>query len=333
MDARDNGRAIAAMLAANAVFMVNDALVKAVGIGMPLGQVMALRGAFAFALLLVACQAVGVFRRMDRLFQPAVLLRTALETTASFLYLYALLHLPVANSAAILQALPLVVTAGAAVFLGAPVGWRRWLAILIGLAGVMLIIRPGLEGFSGWALVTLSSVVFMGARDLVTRRIPPDVHTFGISIMTIFTVAVLGGVISVSNVFPDLGGWKTPDLSELVLLALCAGLLVAGYILLIMAVRIGDISVVAPFRYSSVLWAMGMGFLLFGEVPDHLTLLGTGIIIATGVYMFLRERRVARLGRQAAAVAAPAVAPGPVDLTDSGTLAGDASLADERPRA
>ncbi|WP_417694184.1 DMT family transporter [Roseibium sp.] len=315
MDLRDNGRAIAAMLTANACFMVNDVLVKFQAGHLQLGQIILLRGIFAVALLIVACQVTGVFRHWKRLLQPPVLLRALFETGAAALYLYALLNIPVANAAAILQILPLVVTAGAAVFLGAPVGWRRWLAIFIGLSGVLLIIRPGVEGFNAWSLVALASVFLMGARDLATRRVSVDVPTFGISLMSTIGVTLLGAVFIGLGEPQTIGGWAPLAALDFVVLGLTGMLLVGGYSFLIIAVRLGDISLVAPFRYSSVLWAMGLGFLVFGEVPDGLTLVGMVIIAATGIYTFLREHRLARRGalsQSAIAAVATVAAAGPV---------------------
>ena len=144
-----------------------------------------------------------------------------------------------------------------------PVGWRRWSAIAAGFIGVLIIVRPGLAGFSQFSLFALISVAFCALRDLATRRIPAKIPSLFITLLTTVTVTTAGGAILV-----PLGGWTPPSASALGLLALAAVLLLIGYQCIIMALRSGDISAVAPFRYSALLWAMLLGYLVFGDVPD-----------------------------------------------------------------
>lgn len=286
MEIRDNGPAIGAMLVANAAFLLNDTLVKFSSDNLPLGQMIFVRGAICIVLLAIVCQVTGVFRSARLLIHPMVLLRTLAEVCATLLYLTALMRMPIANATSILQALPLVVTAAAAIFLKAPVGWRRWTAIGVGLTGVMLIIRPGFEGFDAWALVALAGVMFMAVRDLSTRQMPEEIPTYGVSLMTAMGVTIMGAGLSVSE------GWQPMVLQDYLSLSGAAGFILFGYIFIILAMRSGDISVVAPFRYSAVLWALAIGFLVWGEVPDAMTIVGTTIIILTGIYSFWRERRL-----------------------------------------
>ncbi|MBD8875019.1 DMT family transporter [Roseibium polysiphoniae] len=286
MEIRDNGPAIGAMLVANAAFLLNDTLVKFSSDNLPLGQMIFVRGAICIVLLAIVCQVTGVFRSARLLIHPMVLLRTLAEVCATLLYLTALMRMPIANATSILQALPLVVTAAAAIFLKAPVGWRRWTAIGVGLTGVMLIIRPGFEGFDAWALVALAGVMFMAIRDLSTRQMPEEIPTYGVSLMTAVGVTIMGAGLSVSE------GWQPMALQDYLSLSGAAGFILFGYIFIILAMRSGDISVVAPFRYSAVLWALAIGFLVWGEVPDAMTIIGTTIIILTGIYSFWRERRL-----------------------------------------
>ncbi|WP_289033451.1 DMT family transporter [uncultured Roseibium sp.] len=286
MEIRDNGPAIGAMLVANAAFLLNDTLVKFSSDNLPLGQMIFVRGAICIVLLAIVCQVTGVFRSARLLIHPMVLLRTLAEVCATLLYLTALMRMPIANATSILQALPLVVTAAAAIFLKAPVGWRRWTAIGVGLTGVMLIIRPGFEGFDAWALVALAGVMFMAVRDLSTRQMPEEIPTYGVSLMTAMGVTIMGAGLSVSE------GWQPMVFQDYLSLSGAAGFILFGYIFIILAMRSGDISVVAPFRYSAVLWALAIGFLVWGEVPDAMTIVGTTIIILTGIYSFWRERRL-----------------------------------------
>ena len=201
-------------------------------------------------------------------------------------FLAAIVHLPLANTAAIFQALPLAVTLGAALMFGEPVGWRRWLAITAGFIGVLIIVRPGLEGFNQFSLFALVSVIFCAVRDLATRRIPAQIPSLFITLVTTVTVTIAGAAIIV-----PLGGWTPPSGRALGLLAFAAVLLLIGYQCVIMALRSGDISAVAPFRYSALLWAMLLGYLVFGDVPDAMMVTGASIIVLSGLYAFYRERK------------------------------------------
>jgi drug/metabolite transporter (DMT)-like permease len=227
----------------------------------------------------------GALRPLRTLFLKPVALRVAGEVLGTVTFLAAIVNLPLANTTAIFQALPLAVTLGAAVMFGEPVGWRRWLAIAAGFIGVLIIVRPGVEGFNQFLLVALISVFFCAVRDLATRRIPAQVPSLFITLVTTVTVTIAGAAIIV-----PLGGWTPPSSRALGLLALAAVLLLIGYQCVIMALRSGDISAVAPFRYSALLWAMLLGYLVFGEVPDAMMVTGAVIIVLSGLYAFYRER-------------------------------------------
>jgi drug/metabolite transporter (DMT)-like permease len=273
-----------------ASFTINDAVTKAVSSEMNFGQVMLVRGLFAMLLM-----AALFFRRskipsLDPAMVTSVALRVAAEVAGTIAFLAAIVHLPLANTAAIFQALPLAVTLGAAVFLHEPVGWRRWLAISVGFVGVIVIVRPGLQGFSQFSLYALLSVVFFAVRDLATRRIPAQVPSLFVTFVTTVAVMVTGGFI----LFP-LGGWTPLSAKGVGLLALAAVLVLVGYQCVIIALRSGDISAIAPFRYTALLWAILLGYLVFGDVPDALMATGAMIIVLSGLYTFHRERKLARL--------------------------------------
>ena len=178
-----------------------------------------------------------------------------------------------------------------ALFLGAPVGWRRWLATLVGLIGVLIIIRPGANAFNPYAALALLSVVFIAARDLITRRLGKDVPTIVIAFTSTAAVAV-----SSLGLLPfETWRWPSPA-AMFALLGASAALLGAQY-WIILAMRTGDIAVVAPFRYSIILWAIVAGFLVWREVPDLATWSGIAVVTAAGLYTFLREHRLARAAR------------------------------------
>lgn len=289
LDFRDNGRAIAAMTLSTAGFILNDSLVKLSADDLPFGQILIVRGGFSIILMLAAFIATGGHRHIRSLLHPAVAIRTLAETMATLFYLTALFHMPIGNSTAILQAMPLLVTAGAAIFFKAPVGWRRWTAIGIGFIGVLLIVKPGLAGFNIWSLSALAGVICMAVRDLATQRMPREVSTFGVALASIAAVTILGIGFNVSE------GWHPMEPKVYVYLAGAATLIVVGYVSLIMSMRIGEISVVAPFRYAAVLWALLLGYLIWGDLPDLLTVIGILIIISTGIYTFFREQRLSRM--------------------------------------
>ena len=273
------------MAVAMAAFTMNDAITKIVTRDMNFGQVMLVRGLFAIVLISALVWHKQAFRPLRVLFIMPVALRVAGEVGGTMAFLEAITHLPLANASAIFQVQPLAVTLGAALFLAEPVGWRRWLAIAAGFIGVLIIVRPGLEGFNNFALFSLVSVVLSALRDLATKRIPADIPSLFITLLTTFTVTTTGALIIV-----PLGGWSPLSTPSLGLLALAAVLVLTGYQCVIVAMRAGDISAIAPFRYTALLWAMLLGYLVFGDVPDRPMTIGASIIVLSGLYAFYRER-------------------------------------------
>ncbi len=268
-----------------AAFTMNDTITKAVSSEMNFGQVMLVRGLFAIVLIAAFAWYQGALRPLRTLMVKSVALRVVGEIGGAITFMAALAHLPLANTSAILQALPLAITLGAALLLREPVGWRRWSAIVAGFIGVLIIVRPGLAGFSQYSLLALVAVGFCALRDLATRKIPAEIPSLFITVLTTLTVTASGGVIIV-----PLGGWTPPSAQALALQALSAVLLLIGYQCVITALRSGDISAVAPFRYSALLWAMLLGYVVFGDVPDAMMVLGACIIVVSGLYAFYRER-------------------------------------------
>ncbi|MFB2553634.1 DMT family transporter [Ensifer soli] len=274
------------MCLAMAGFTLNDALVKSVSGAMNAGQIMFVRGLLTTLLVFLIARHMGALRPLSVLALPAVALRIAAEVIASVSYIYALGRIPLANASAILQALPLAVTLGAALFLKEPVGWRRWLAILAGFAGVLVVLRPGPDGFGFAALAAILSVVFAATRDLCTRRIPLEIPSLLISAVTAAVITLAGGLL----IMP-LGGWQPVGAAELGHLAVASVLLLLGYQCIVMAMRTGEISLIAPFRYTSLIWSIGIGMLVFAELPDRTMVVGIAIIVTSGLYTFHRERR------------------------------------------
>ncbi|TIW45438.1 MAG: DMT family transporter [Mesorhizobium sp.] len=286
------------MMVAMVGFTLNDAITKFSSESMNMAQVMLIRGAFASLFVGLLAWQRGALAAPRSMLQPMVAMRVAGEAGATVSFLVALAHLPIANVSAVLQALPLAVTMAAALFFNEGVGWRRWLAIAVGFAGVLVIVRPGFEGFSIYSLLALASVACCAVRDLSTRRIPQAIPTLLVSTATALAMTVLGAAL-----LAPMGGWTPMSGKATALLALAAVLVLIGYQFIIMAMRSGDISFIAPFRYTALL-----GLVIFGDVPDLPMIVGAAIIVGSGLYALYRERIVGR--RQTAAESAgPDMAP------------------------
>lgn len=268
-------------------FTANDAFMKHLTQELPLFQVVALRGILAVLGLLLVARLTGGLRlpatSKDR---GLVTLRSLSDVLATILFLVALKHMPLATLSAVMQVAPLAVTLGAALAFGDPIGWRRMTAISIGFLGVMIIIRPGMDGFNGWSVLGLGSVLTIVVRDLSVRRMGKSVPSITVALGAAVAVTVMGVVGSVFE------GWQPISWMQAGMI-LCAGvLLIIGYIASVTSMRVGDIGFVAPFRYSSLLWAIGLGWVLFHSLPDLYSMIGASIVVATGIYTLLRERQL-----------------------------------------
>ncbi|MEM9756801.1 MAG: DMT family transporter [Pseudomonadota bacterium] len=283
-----NTRGALLMISAMCAFTFNDAFMKALFGVLPLSQAVFLRGCLTTAAMLALAAWLGQMRlsvpRRDRML---IAMRTSMEVATAYFFLNALANIPLANASAILQALPLTVTLAGAVFLRQAIGWRRMAAILVGLCGVLLIVRPGLDGFTIYSLYALAAVVCITARDVFSRQIAAEVPSLMIALNNAIWVTIAFGVASIWADWAPVSGT-----SWLILIA-AAGTIIVAYFCAVAAMRTGEIAVVQPYRYTSLIAAILVGLVLFGEVPDGLTLLGAAIVAATGLYTFLREQRLA----------------------------------------
>lgn len=286
MASSENSRGALYMALAMAAFTFNDALVKSVTSELNVAQIMAVRGVMTTALVYVVARRMGAIRPLSVMFDPMILLRTTLEIGATLTFISALGRIEFANISSIMQSLPLAVTLGAALFLGEPVGWRRWSAIAIGFSGVLLILRPTADGFASASLLVIAAVFFTSGRDLTTRRIVSTIPSLTVSLFTAAANTVVGAVLIV-----PMGGWQPLQASTFLPLVIAAVLVFAGYQAVIMSMRTGEISFVAPFRYTSLLWALAIGFLFFGERPDVFVYIGAFVVIGSGLYTFYRENK------------------------------------------
>ena len=286
----DNARSAALMVVAMLAFVVNDAFMKLLADEVPLFQAIFLRGLGVSVVILALAWRMGALRlpqgRRDR---RLLGLRTLGEVGAAGFFLNALFNMPLANATAILQSLPLAMTLAGALVLGEKVGVRRWSAVAVGFLGVLLIVRPGAEGFTIHSLSAMAAVACVTLRDLSTRLLDASVPSLSVAVVAAVSAPVVfGGVALV----PGLGGaWVMPPAAAWGALAGATVALVAGYQLSVMMMRLGEVSVIAPFRYTSLLWALLLGVLVFGDWPDGLTLAGAALVVGAGSFTLWRGAR------------------------------------------
>lgn len=292
----DNVRGALLMTASMAAFTTNDTLMKVAFGSMPVAQTLFFRGLIATSLIVLMAWYTGaLFYRPPRRDLGALFLRSLGEVGATGFFMLALANVPIANAVAVLQAAPLAVTMAAALFLGEEVGWRRWSAIGVGFIGMLIIVQPGAADFDAYALFAVVTVFFITLRDLGTRSLSRETPTLWASALSAGIVAVGAGLII------PIEGWR-PMTSEALLPVIGSGLFVIlGYVTHVGSVRSGEISAVAPFRYTVLVFALILGFLVFGEVPNAMTLIGGAVVSGAGLYTIWRERA---LGRANAARAA-----------------------------
>lgn len=294
----DNLRGAALMTLAMLGFAVEDMCIKLMSDTLPTWQIvlfLALGGAASFAAILRARGMVLVPRAA---FVWPVHLRNLFEAAGTMGFVTALALSPLSTVSAILQSAPLFVTLGAALFLGEAVGWRRWSAIFVGFAGVLLILRPGSAGFDPNALFALIGVLGLSMRDLATRRVPSSVSSLQVALLAFLTLVPTAGLLALFSdqraVLPGPEHWG--------LIAASVAFGVISYWGIVAAMRAGDVAFVTPFRYSRMIFALVIGLTVFGERPDALMLGGAAIIIASGLFTLWRER----IGRASARAAATA---------------------------
>jgi drug/metabolite transporter (DMT)-like permease len=289
-------RGVAAMLTGMGFQVVNDAIVKLAAARLPASEIMTLRGALAILVALTVVGAFGQWRKLRTLAHPLVALRSILEAFACLTYMTALAHLGLAEFTSLIQATPLIITALAVMLGWQRVGWSRWAAVGAGFVGVLLIAKPSAAGVNAYAALTLLSAFIMAVRDLVTRKIPKDapsmVVTFG-SILAVTAVGLGSGAAAPS-------AWTVPTLQEAGLIAVAGGLVVACNMTIVLAFRLGDMSVVGPFRYSVILGSLALGWAIWGDAPDTLALVGSAVIVGSGLYALKREKPADALAAKAA---------------------------------
>lgn len=283
----DNIRGALLMAGSMTAFTINDAFMKVVLLDVPLFQALFLRSIGVVICLAVLCKILGQLRfDLPRREWVLMILRAVAEGCGAFFFLSALARMPIANVSAILQALPLTVSLGGALFLGAALGWRRLVAILIGFCGVLLIVQPGGADFNAASLYAVAAVIVVTFRDLIVRRMSPDTPSVMVALVAAVIVLALSGIGASFVTWVSLGSAATFGLLGATFFVL------GGYVFSVATMRVGEISFIAPFRYTSLLVALILGAVVFGEFPDATTLIGAAIVVAMGLFTLYREAKL-----------------------------------------
>lgn len=273
------------MAFAMATFALEDMFVKSASSVLPVGEILIL-----FGLGGTICFSLLTLKRNESIFHPEILSRPILvravcEVIGRLFFTLAIAFTPLSSASAILQATPLVVVLGASVFFNEQVGWRRWLAIVTGFVGVLMILRPGMDGFEPASLFALIGTLGFAGRDLATRAAPPELSNMQLGVYGFFILIPTGIAL-----MPFTGGLAWPDMASGLKILGATAFGVTAYYALTIAMRTGEVSVVTPFRYTRLVFALIIGVIVFAERPDAMTLCGSAIIVFSGVYSLLKSR-------------------------------------------
>jgi drug/metabolite transporter (DMT)-like permease len=285
-----DSRAILAMLAAMALFVVNDALVKMTTTILPVSQVLAVRSVFSCVVMLALVFSMRQAHALAAILSPRIALRAALEGCIAFGFVTALSHLPIANVSAIFQSSTLIIIALAALLGIDRIGWRRWLAVFIGFIGVLMVVKPSPSGFNEYSLLALGTCCIVAVRELITRNIAGDVPSGVVAFWSTMGVMMVGALLGLGEHLTGTSAWTQPAWREIILLMIAALLVAGANVCLITAYRDGDVAIISALRYSVMVFALVIGFLFFGEWPDNLSLAGAALIIGSGLYALHRQR-------------------------------------------
>ena len=273
-----NRRGAAFMCLSMLGFAIEDALLKLAAGSLPVGQVLISFGVFGVIAFSAWARLAGEPPVSRAMLRPAMILRSLSEIAGRLFYMLAIALTPLSTASAILQATPLVVMVGAVIIFDERIGPRRWLAVAVGFAGVLMILRPGTEGFGPLSLLAMIGMLGFAGRDLATRAAPPTLSFRQLGVLG-FTMLILAGLIALpfgpALVRPDAAAWLGLGAASV------AG--VAGYTSLTIAMRTGEVGAVTPFRYTRLVFAMIAGIMIFGERPDLWIVIGSVLIILAGI--------------------------------------------------
>lgn len=273
------------MMVSMACFTLNDMFMKVTNGAIPLFQLLFLRGILTTLLIILLARWLNALHfKIARRDWGLIGLRSASEMVTAYFFITALFNMPLANVTATLQALPLTVTLGGALLFREKVGWRRMSAIVIGFIGMLLVVQPGAEGFNIYGIYALLAVLGVTIRDLVTRQLSADVPSMTVTLAASVSVMGFSGAASLATPWVAISGMHA-------LMVIGSSICIfGGYYFSVRVMRVGEISFIAPFRYTGLIWALVLGWLVFGDWPTPLTLLGAGIVVTTGLFTLYRER-------------------------------------------
>jgi drug/metabolite transporter (DMT)-like permease len=281
-----NRKGILAIVVAMTLFAGSDALLKLAMGSVPAGQLLFVRGFVLIAIFGAVAWRAGAFARPGALVETNSVVRGVLEGIGALAFVAALAHVPLALNAAINMATPLMALPIAAFVLGERFGWRRVMAILVGFAGVLLILRPSAEGVDFWLLISFLSAVMCAVRDVFTRRIPANFPSASVTLTTVVCVCAVGGAATFVE------GWAAMDARAWTAIFVSAGISGVGQHLMVLSMRWGEVAVVSPFRYSGIFASTFVGWAVWGDLPDALAWAGIVLIVGAGLYALWRERMV-----------------------------------------
>jgi drug/metabolite transporter (DMT)-like permease len=284
-----NLQGIILMILAMAGFALGDVGIKTLSGSLSLSQIVMTMGVCGTSFFLLLCRARGQPVLTRGLRHPAVATRGLAEVFAALFMVNALALTPLSLVTSVTQAGPLLVAIGAVLVFGEKVGWRRWSAILVGLTGVMIVLRPGTADFNILALLAVGATLALAMRDLSTRAAPKT-----LSNLQLATVGFASFLVAALLLKPFTPPWQVPTLAQSGLLALAVCPTIAAYYAITAAMRVGDISVVTPFRYTRLLFGVVLGIVFFGETVDLWMAIGGALVVASGIYTVLREHRLHR---------------------------------------
>lgn len=281
-------RAILLMILSMALLALSDLFIKLAARGASPGQIMFFLSLGGTLLFLAYARATRQPIWSKSAFHPVVMLRNGFEIIAGVGMVIGIANIPLTTFAAIMQVAPILVVLGGALFLKEQVGWRRWAAVFAGLAGMLIVIRPWGDSFSAYVIFAVVGVSGLAGRDLVTRLAPSDIPAISLSTWG-FSATIPAGLLIMFAQGADIS-WEAPVLFHIAMAILVT---TSGYFAITLAMRMAPVSIVAPFRYTRLIFTTSLGMMFFGETLDRPTLIGATIILCAGLYTFLRERRLA----------------------------------------
>lgn len=271
------------MVITTACFVGGDTCIKLIGTTQTIGEIICLVGLFSTFFLFLICAQQGVLNNAPMILTRMVLWRSLFDVLGSFMFVSALMHMPLANLSSVMQSVPLVVVVVAVIFLGEKAGLARIAAVITGFVGVLLIVKPSLQTISIYEFLAMGAVVVVALRDLVTKRIPSHVPLLIIALANAIFVSLSGFGFGLVQGFRGIEAWQLASLVGAGLFVTC------GYFFIVATVRLGELSATAPFRYTEVVFAIIAGALVFNEFPDLLSYVGMALVIAAGLYAAHRE--------------------------------------------